>query len=72
MEDILKFKIKGSDKIYTIKDGVIVCALPTKLQSSFINLGFKEDEDISEIFKKVAKEYIDCGIFELVKDDEEY
>lgn len=72
MEDILKFKIKGSDKIYKIKDGIIVCELPTKLKLSLINLGFKENDDVSEIFKRVAKEYIDCGIFELVENDEKY
>ena len=72
MEDILKFKIKGSDKIYTIKDGVIVCELPTKLRFSLINLEFKENDDVSEIFKKVAKQYIDYGVFELVENDEEY
>lgn len=72
MKEILKFKIKGSDKIHKIKDGVIVCELPEKLRLSLINLGFKENDDVSEIFKRVAKEYIDCGIFELVKNDEKY
>ena len=70
MEDILKFKIKGSDKINKIKDDIIVCELPTKLKLALINLGFKENDDVSEIFKMVAKEYIDCGIFELVENDE--
>lgn len=72
MRDILKFKVKDSDKVYTIRDGIIVCKLSPRIQSSFINLGFKENDDISEIFKKIAREYIDCGIFELVEDDEKY
>ena len=72
MKEILKFKVKSSEKIYKIKDGVIVCELPTKLRLSLINLGFKENDDVSEIFKKVAKQYIDCGIFELVENDEKY
>lgn len=72
MKEILKFKVKGSDKIYKIKNGVIVCELPTKLRLSLINLGFKENDDVSEIFKKVAKQYIDCGVFELVENDEKY